>query len=89
MYGSNTMMWRQMILSPGPDEEVNIFEKNASRLTIPMNFGTRSQGNQSILGERLQIGDAPAQDERVNVVRALVRVDSLQVHHVPDYISGC
>ena len=54
-----------------------------------MNFGTRSQGNQPILGERLQIGDAPAQDERVNVVRALVRVDSLQVHHVPDYISGC
>ena len=37
-----------------------------------------------ILEERLQIGDAPAQDEGVDVVRALVRVDRLQVHHVPD-----
>ena len=36
------------------------------------------------LEERLQIGDAPAQDEGVDVVRALVRVDRLQVHHVPD-----
>ena len=35
-------------------------------------------------GEGLESGDGPAQDEGVHVVGALVRVDGLQVHHVPD-----
>ena len=34
-------------------------------------------------GEGGDAGDGPPQDEGVDVVGALVRVDSLQVHHVP------
>ena len=36
-----------------------------------------------VLEECLESGDAPAEDEGVDVVGALVRVDRLQVHHVP------
>ena len=35
------------------------------------------------LEECLESGDAPAEDEGVDVVGALVRVDRLKVHHVP------
>ena len=35
------------------------------------------------LEECLESGDAPAEDEGVDVVGALVGVDRLQVHHVP------
>ena len=36
-----------------------------------------------LLEECLESGDAPTEDEGVDVVGALVRVDRLQVHHVP------
>src|SRR5262245_5556801 len=34
--------------------------------------------------ERVEASDVAADDQRVDVVRALVRVDRLQIHHVPD-----
>src|SRR4029078_8341613 len=35
--------------------------------------------------ERIEARDVTADDEGVDVVRAFVRVDGLQIHHVPDH----